>query len=95
MKFLEKYDFKNEEIDEFINNNSKKIIETIKENRELIESNLEFLKSLGIKTYKEIFIDYPDLFFMDKSNFEGMFNKYVKDSLVEKLNDNYKVVEYL
>lgn len=95
MKFLENYDFNKEDIDEFLNNTPKKIMALIKKNRELVEVNLEFLKSLGINTYREIFIDYPDMFFMDPSNFQGLFNKYEKDSLIEKLNANYKVVEYL
>lgn len=95
MKFLEKYDFNEEDIEEFISNTPKKVMDTIKENKKLVETNLTFLKSLGIKTYKEIFIDYPALFFMDNSNFQEKFNKYVKDSLIERLNENYKVVEYL
>ncbi|MEG1705660.1 MAG: hypothetical protein RR290_03700 [Clostridia bacterium] len=95
MKFLEKYDFNKEDIDEFINNTPKKLMDAIKEHKELVEKNLTYIKDLGVKTYREIFINYIDMFLMDNSNFEGIFNKYVKDSLVEKLNDNYKMVEYL
>ncbi|MBE6141125.1 MAG: hypothetical protein E7172_06345 [Firmicutes bacterium] len=95
MKFLEKYDFKKEDIDEFINNTPKKLMEVIKENKELIEANLAYLKSLEIKTYREIFIDYPDMFFMDVNNFKQMFERYERESLVEKLNKNYKMVEFL
>lgn len=95
MKFLEKYDFNKEDIDEFVNNTPKKILEAIKKEKELVEENLEFLKSIGTSTYREIFINYPDMFFMDVSNFQKMFNKYERESLIEKLNSNYKVVEYL
>ncbi len=95
MKFLEKYGFNNEDIDEFINNTPKKLMEAVKENKDLIEANLSFIKSLGAKTYREIFIYYTDLFFMDSSSFQNMFNRYQKDSLIERLNENYKVVEYL
>lgn len=95
MKFLEKYDFTKEDIDEFINNTPKKLMDAIKESKKLVEANLGFLKGLEINTYKEIFIDYPDMFFMDPSVFKGIFDKYEKDSLVEKLNNNYKIVEYL
>ena len=77
MKFLEKYDFNSEDIEEFINITPKKMMDKIKDNQELIEANLSFLKGLGIKTFKE------------------KFNKYVKESLIERLNENYKVVEYL
>lgn len=95
MKFLEKYDFNKEDIDEFINNTPKKVMDAIKENKELVETNLDFIKSLGALTYREIFINYPDLFFMDNSNFQQMFNKYEKESLIQKLNENFKIVEYL
>ncbi|MDE6285247.1 MAG: hypothetical protein K2M17_05825 [Bacilli bacterium] len=95
MKFLEKYDFKKEDIDEFINNTPKKIMDVIKKHKALIEKNLAFLQSLGASTYREIFINYPDLFFLDSSVFQNLFNRYEKDSLLEKLNENYKIIEYL
>lgn len=95
MKFLEKYDFNKEEIDEFINSTPKAIMENIKEHRELVETNLEYLKGLGIETYREIFINYSDMFFMDASNFKEIFDKYERASLIEKLNNNFKIVEYL
>ena len=43
---------------------------------------LKVLKDLGITTYKEIFINYPDMFLMDASNFEESFSKYDKEELV-------------
>lgn len=95
MKFLEKYGFSNEDIDEFINNTPKMVLEGIKEYQHLVEENLAFIESLGAKTYKEIFIHYTDMFFMDPSTFKSVFNRYQKDSLIERLNENYKVVEYL
>ncbi len=95
MKFLEKYDFKKEDIDEFINNTPKKVLDAIKKHKDLIEKNLSFLYSLGATTYREIFIHYPDLFFLDVSVFQHVFNRYEKDSLLEKLNENFKIIEYL
>lgn len=95
MKFLEKYDFNKEDIDEFISITPEKVLNAIKKEKDLIEENLKFIKSLGINTYREIFIHYADMFFMDASTFKELFNKYEKDSLIEKLNANYKVVEYL
>ena len=95
MKFLEKYEFNQEDIEEFISCTPKKVMDNIQKNKDLVEENLSFLKSLGIKTFKEIFIDFPTLFFMDSSNFQEKFNKYIKDSLIVRLNENYKVVEYL
>ena len=70
----------------------KKVIE---EHENLVKVNLEYLKNLGIETYKEIFINYPDMFLMDASNFEESFSKYDKAELIEKLNANFKMVKYL
>lgn len=95
MKFLEQYDFSKEEIDEFINSTPKKIMDSIKKHKALVKNNLSYIKSIGANTYREIFTNYPDLFFMDPSQFKKMFDKYDKESLIQKLNENYKVVEYL
>lgn len=95
MEFLKDYGFLNEEVDEFLGNTPKKIQTTLKKYEMLVKENLEYIKDLGIETYKEIFINYPDLFLMDASNFSEMFSKYETDELIEKLNSNYKMVEYL
>ncbi len=95
MNFLEKYNFTKDDIEEFINNTPKRIMDTIKDCKELVEKNLEYLTSLGIDTVVEIFTDYPDMFFLDHSTFTDIFEKYERDSLIEKLNKNYKIVEYL
>ena len=95
MKFLEKYDFSKEDIDELIDNTPKKVMNAIKKSQDLVEKNLEYLKGLGISTYVQIFVNFPDLFFMDHSNFKEMLDKYEKDSLVEKLNANFRLIEFL
>ena len=95
MKFLEKYGFTKEDIDEFIDNTPKKIQEAIEQNSELVEVNLKYVKDLGTSVYKEIFINYPDMFLLDASVFEKMFSQYETDELVESLNNNFKVAEYL
>ncbi len=95
MKFLEKYDFTKDDIDKLIDNTPKKIMNEIKQSQKLVEKNLAYLKDLGITTYVQIFINYPDLFFMDHSNFKDMLDKYEKDSLIAKLNSNFRLIELL
>ena len=95
MKFLEKYGFTKEDIDESIDNTAKKMQEAIEQNSELVEVNLKYVKDLGTSVYKEIFINYPDMFLLDASVFEKMFSQYETDELVESLNNNFKVAEYL
>lgn len=95
MKFLEKYGFTKEDIEEFVNNTPKKMQEAIEQNAELVEVNLKYVKDLGTSVYKEIFINYPDIFLLDASVFEKTFSQYETDELVESLNNNFKVAEYL
>ena len=95
MKFLEKYNFNKEEIANFLNNSPKKLIDAIKENKKLVSENISYLKDLGITTYRDIFLEYYDMFLMDHSNFVEMFEKYDTNDLIEKLNKNIKVIEWL
>ena len=95
MKFLEKYGFNKEDINEFLEKTPELLIDDIKKEKDLIEVNLEYIESLGIDTYREIFINYPSIFFMDASVFKEMFDKYDRDSLIEKLNKNFRIVEFL
>lgn len=95
MKFLEKYNFNKEDIAEFLNNSPKKLIDAIKENKKLVSENINYLKELGITNYQKIFLEYYDMFLLDHSNFVNIFNKYEPEDLIEKLNKNIKIVEYL
>ena len=95
MKFLEKYDFNKEEISSFLNNSPKKLIDAIKDNKKLVIENIDYLKSLGVTNYQQIFLEYYDMFLMDHSNFVEIFSKYESEDLIAKLNKNIKIVEYL
>ena len=54
MKFLEKYGFDNDEIQEALDNTPQKLQDQINKHLELVEENLKFIQGLGIDTYKEI-----------------------------------------
>ncbi len=95
MKFLEKYEFDKEVIADFLNNSPKKLIDEIKKNKKLVGENIDYLKNLGVTNYQDIFIEYYDMFLLDHSNFVDIFSKYEPDDLIEKLNKNIKIVEYL
>lgn len=94
MNFLKEYGFEEVDINEFLENTPEKIKEAIKTHEKLVRVNIEYLKKLGVITYKEIFINYPDMFLMDASTFEKSFSQYETKELLEKLNANYKIVKY-
>ncbi len=95
MKFLEECGFLEEDIKEYEGNTPELVRKTIDEHEALVKTNIDFLKNLGIKTYKEIFINYPDMFLMDASNFEKSFTQYNQEEMIEKLNANFKMVKWL
>ena len=95
MKLLLDNGFDEAEINEFLGNTPEVFIKEIATNDKLVNANLKYIKKLGIKTYKEIFINYPDMFLMDNSSFIAMFSKYNTEELVAKLNKNFKTIEYL
>ena len=76
MKFLEKYDFNKEELADFLNNTPKKLIDAIKDHKNLVCENIKYLKELGVTNYQQIFLEYCDVFLLDHSNFVGIFSKY-------------------
>lgn len=92
---LKEFDFLDNEIEEYEGLTPKEIKDVINDHSKLVGTNISYLKNLGVETYKEIFINYPDMFLMDASNFEGIFSKYQKEELVAKLNTNYKMVKRL
>lgn len=95
MSFFEKFGFLEDQQKEYEDITPEEIKKMITKHNKLVETNLQFLKDLEINTYKEIFINYPDMFLMDASNFEKYFNRYEKEALQEKLNTNFKVVKFL
>lgn len=95
MRFLQKLDFTDRHITYLNENASSVMIESIQKNKKLVLANLNYLKDLGVKNYQDIFIEYYDLFLLDNSTFVGIFNKYDREDLVDKLAKNVAIIEYL
>lgn len=95
MKFLEKFGFEKKDIEALKNNSTSTILKEIEAHKKLVSKNLEYLNNLGVTNIPEIFINYHDMFLMDNSNFEEIFNKYEPASLIEKLAKDVRIMEYL
>lgn len=95
MNFLEKLNFSKDEILELEDVVPENLLEIIVNQKKLVEDNINYLRNLGVNNYQIIFINYYDIFLMDSSNFQDIFNKYDNEDLIAKLNKNYKIVEYL
>ncbi|MBO4245170.1 MAG: hypothetical protein J5892_00310 [Bacilli bacterium] len=95
MKYLEDLGFTKEQIKLITNSASELLCDAIKENKKLITVNLNYLKDLGVANYKEIFCEYYEIFLNEPSAFRSTFEKYEKDSLIEKLAEDIRVIEFL
>lgn len=95
MKYLENIGFSKDEIAELEDVTPDKLLDTLKMQKRLVMENINYLKELGIPNYKEVFLQYYDMFLMDNSNFKEVFDKYEKDDLIEKISQNISIVEYL
>lgn len=95
MNYLEKIGFTSEDINMIKNSNTKVIFNLLNEQKKVVTANILYLKKLGVNNYREIFIRYADLFLMDNSNFIEIFDKYDKDDLISKLEDNVDIFAYL
>ena len=83
-------------IDDLGNSNiSDELKRDLEINQNLVKENIEYLKSIGIKNYQDVFKKYYPMFLMDNSNFQEIFNKYDPDDLIEKINKNVAIIEYL
>ena len=94
-EYLEKYGFDSDEVTDFKNSISDEMIETLEKNKKLVKANIEYLQELGVQNIKELFLAYYEMFLMDHSNFEAIFNQYDREDLVEKLAKNIEIMEYL
>lgn len=95
MKFLEKVNFSIETIEELQESVPNKLQELLISQSKLVIANIKYLQDLNITNIEEIFIKFYDMFLMDNSNFIEVFNKYDLEDLVNKINQNKNIVEYL
>ena len=80
MKFLEKYGFEKKDIEALKENSTSTLIKELEAHKKLVSKNLDYLNSIGVTNLSEIFINYHDMFLMDNSNFEAIFNQYEPES---------------
>ncbi len=95
MQYLSNYGFSSDEINELEETIPSKLKEKFTENYKLVSENINYIKDLGVKNYKDIFSKYYDIFLMDNSNFKDIFQKYDTADLIEKLEKNMEIIEFL
>ena len=61
--------------------------------KNLIKTNLLFLKDFGIKNYNKIMVKYPEILLRDTASLENVLSKFDKDDLIEKVDNNPAVLK--
>ena len=95
MGFLKDLDFNKDEIDRAENNVTELVINELNDSKDIVIHNIKFLKDYGVMNYKEVFINFSSMFLMDPSKFAIIFSKYEKDDLIDKIQNNVAIVEFL
>lgn len=95
MGFLKDLDFNKDEIVRAENNVTDLIINEIIDSKDIVIHNINFLKDYGVTNFKEVFINFCSMFLMDPSKFANIFTKYEKDDLIDKIQNNVEIVEFL
>ena len=65
MKYLEDLGFSPEVIEEIKDNTPDKLLTVLETQKKLVSENINYLKSLGITNYQEIFVRYYDIFLIN------------------------------
>lgn len=92
MNYLEELGFNKDQINRIYSLNHPLVIDKISKNPRLLKKNLMFLKDLGVSNYKEIFIEYAEVFLQDSSVFKEIFLMYDREDLIEKLKRNMAII---
>lgn len=95
MEFLKNYGFTDDEIYDLKPDIPNILVSSLVSQSKLVGANIEYLKSLGVTNYKEVFIKFYEVFLLDYSEFKSIFEKYDKDDLIKYLENNIDVLEYL
>lgn len=81
--------------DEIVSVIPKELKEDLEMHKELVESNIDYLRELGVENYQDVFKAYYPMFLMDSSNFQDIFNKYDMKDLIDKISKNIAIIEHL
>lgn len=95
MEYLLDLGFTNDDITILNGTVEASVLEKLKIFKALVKVNYDYIKSLGIKNNKEVFMNHTHMFFINPDRFKAIFEKYDKADLVRCIEKNAAVVEKL
>lgn len=70
-------------------------LKKLKEKKEIVINNVNYLIELGVKNYVDAFVKFYNMFLLDYETFDDIFSKYDREDLIAKLEKNVAIMEYL
>ncbi len=95
MMYLSELGFSNDVIELMSNNIPELAKQMIEEQEKTVTKNINYLKELGVTNYVDAFQRFYNMFLLSNDEFEDIFSKYDREDLVEKLENNIAIMEYL
>lgn len=97
MKFLEKYNFNDNDIKLIYQNNSDGIIKNINMNSNNVCLVIDYLLEIGISndTIKDLFIHQIGIFFRRLEDIKDVFNGYEIVSIIKSLNYDVNTIDLI
>ncbi len=95
MMYLKELGFDEDRINMMERNIPELAKQMIEEQESTVTKNINYLKELGVTNYVDAFTKFYNMFLLSNDEFESIFSKYDRDDLVEKLQNNIAIMEYL
>lgn len=97
MKFLDKYNFSDNDIKLICQNNSDGIIKNINMNSNNVCMVIDYLLEIGISndTIKNLFIHQIGMFFRRLEDIKEVFEEYEIDSIIKSLNYDVNTIDLI
>lgn len=95
MNYLVNLGFPEDVVEVLSNNIPEVVIEELKKNEDVVTTNINCLKNLGITNYVDAFASFYNMFLIDTKTFDDIFSKYDTEDLIAKLEKNVAIMEYL
>lgn len=95
MMYLKDLGFESDTINLLTANLPKQAISQLEEKAEIVTTNINNLRELGVTNYVDAFVKFYNMFLIDTKTFDDIFSKYDREDLVSKLEKNVAIMEYL
>jgi len=95
MMYLKDLGFEEDRINMMERNIPELAQKMIEEQESTVTKNIKYLKDLGVTNYVDAFTKFYNMFLLNNDEFESIFSKYDREDLVEKLENNIAIMEYL